>query len=203
MKPDPQIAAPMTLSRRSAIKAVGATFGAVAMWPYLSDSAAEAFAAIQITGGPPQPAFLTPDQYAIVDALSEAIIPADDHSPGAHAAQVAAYIDLLLAESDRQTQEGWTDGLAVLEAASRQRFGAAFPAITPAQASELLDEISRRELDPQTPLERFFVATKSATIRGYYTSEIGIQRELEYKGNKFLREFVGCTHPEHGFESTS
>jgi gluconate 2-dehydrogenase gamma chain len=173
------------------------------MWPYLSDSAAEASAAIQRTGGPPQPAFLAPDQYAIVDALSEAIIPADDHSPGAHAAQVAAYIDLLLAESDRQTQERWTGGLAAFDAASRQRFGAAFPTITSAQASELLDEISRRELDPQTPLEHFFVATKSATIRGYYTSEIGIHQELEYKGNKFLREFVGCTHPEHGFEPAS
>jgi hypothetical protein len=203
MKPNSQIAAPMTLSRRSAIKAVGATLGAVAVWPYLSDPAAEAFAAIQRTGGPPQPAFLTPDQYAIVDALSEAIIPADDHSPGAHAAQVPAYIDLLLAESDRETQERWTAGLAAFDAASRQHLGAPFPTITPARASELLTEISRRELDPQTPLEHFFVATKSATIRGYYTSEIGIHQELEYKGNKFLREFIGCTHPEHGFEPTS
>jgi len=34
--------------------------------------------------------------------------------------------------------------------------------------------------------------TKHATIQGYYTSEFGIHRELRYKGNQFLQEFVGC-----------
>ena len=67
------------------------------------------------------------------------------------------------------------------------------------QAADLLGAISRNELAPVTPLEEFFVTTKEAAIRGYYTSEIGIHKELTYKGNKFLREFVGCTHPEHGF----
>ena len=43
----------------------------------------------------------------------------------------------------------------------------------------------------QTPLEKFF-ATKQATIHGYYTSEIGIHKELRYKGNQILAEFVGC-----------
>ena len=33
---------------------------------------------------------------------------------------------------------------------------------------------------------------KQATIRGYYTSKIGIHDELHYKGNVFLKEFVGC-----------
>ncbi len=35
------------------------------------------------------------------------------------------------------------------------------------------------------------------TIDGYYTSAIGIHKELEYKGNTALAEFPGCTHPEH------
>jgi hypothetical protein len=35
------------------------------------------------------------------------------------------------------------------------------------------------------------------TIDGYYTSEIGIKKELQYKGNTYLKEFKGCTHPEH------
>jgi hypothetical protein len=42
------------------------------------------------------------------------------------------------------------------------------------------------------PLEAFFADTKQATIRGYYTSEIGIQQELRYKGNTLLADFVGC-----------
>ena len=56
----------------------------------------------------------------------------------------------------------------------------------------LLTEISRNELSPQTPLEKFFVTTKNATIHGYYTSEIGIHKELRYQGNQPLPEFVGC-----------
>src|SRR5215510_8112816 len=43
-----------------------------------------------------------------------------------------------------------------------------------------------------SPLEAFFVMAKQATIRGYYTSKIGIHDELHYKGNVFLKEFVGC-----------
>ena len=66
--------------------------------------------------------------------------------------------------------------------------------------AELLSPLARNEERPTAPLEQFFKATKDATIRGYYTSEIGIQKELEYKGNRILGEFVGCTHPEHGYE---
>ena len=33
--------------------------------------------------------FFTPAEYEMVDRLSEIIIPADSHSPGAHVAQVA------------------------------------------------------------------------------------------------------------------
>ena len=43
--------------------------------------------------------FFTPDELALVDELSELIIPTDDHSPGARAARVAAYIDSRLAEA--------------------------------------------------------------------------------------------------------
>ena len=93
----PNAAQPMKFSRRAALQTLGATAGAVAVWPYLSDSAAEAFAAIQTTGAPPKLAFLSAAQYAAVDAVAETIIPADDHSPGARAARVADYIDLLLA----------------------------------------------------------------------------------------------------------
>lgn len=186
----------MTITRRDAVKALGV----VAVWPYLSDGAAEAFALIQAQQAPPAPKFLDAAQFTTVDALAEAIIPADDHSPGARQARVADYIDLLLAESDRDTQKTWATGLSLLDAESRLRFKMPFARLTSAQVTTLLTAISRNEAASKTPLERFFSATKDATIRGYYTSEIGIQQELEYKGNRVLAEFVGCTHPEHGYE---
>jgi hypothetical protein len=173
------------------------TLGAFAVWPYLSDASAAAFATLQAAQAPPQLAFLTAGQYRTLDALTDAIIPADDHSPGARGARVADYIDLLLAESDEPTQRSWTAGLALLDADARRRFKNAFVDLDAAQAESLLTDISKNEAAPRTPLEEFFRVTKEATIRGYYTSEIGIHTELEYKGNRVLAEFVGCTHPEH------
>jgi hypothetical protein len=64
--------------------------------------------------------------------------------------------------------------------------------LTAAQADRILRDISRNERAPRTPLEEFFVMSKQATIRGYYTSEIGIHQELRYKGNQMIPEFVGC-----------
>jgi hypothetical protein len=194
---------PVDLSRRAALKTLGAGMGAAAVWPYLSDEAAAAFAARQASPAPAALVFLTPAQHAAVDAMAETIIPADDHSPGARAARVADYVDLLLSESPPETQQTWVAGLSALDTAVRARFKRPFAELTAAQAIEVLTELARNEAQPTTPLEVFFRDTKEATIRGYYTSEIGIHRELTYKGNQVLVEFVGCTHPEHGYAGKS
>nr|MBA3438345.1 gluconate 2-dehydrogenase subunit 3 family protein [Pyrinomonadaceae bacterium] len=68
------------------------------------------------------------------------------------------------------------------------------------QQTELLTEISKNErkaAKDQTPEERFFRSIKNLTIDGYYTSEVGIHKDLKYQGNAYLKEFKGCTHPEH------
>ncbi len=129
--------------------------------------------------------------------LSELIIPADDRSPGAKAAQVADYIDFVLSESPAETKKVWTDGLAALDAASTSQSGKPFIESTAEQQTALLRDAANNEFNPTTPLETFFREAKSRTIFGYYTTKIGIHDELKYKGNQFLPEFVGCDHPEH------
>jgi hypothetical protein len=183
---------PSGMSRRGALKALGTSVGAITLLPLLSPKGALAFEALQQTQAAPSLLVLTPAQYATVEALSEAIIPADDHSPGAKAARVADYIDLLLSESDAQAKQNWVDGLAALDQVAEATYNAPFVKLTPAQVEEMLIGISQNEREPQTPVEQFFRATKDATIRGYYTSEIGIHEELKYQGNQFLAEFVGC-----------
>jgi hypothetical protein len=167
------------------------------MLPALSEEGALAFEAIQRAAAAPKLKVLTPAQYATVDALTEAIIPTDAHSPGARAARVADYIDLLLSESDAGTRTAWADGVAALDAASVAAHKVPFVKLQPAQVNALLTTISANEARPTTPVEQFFKVTKDATIRGYYTSEIGIQQDLQYKGNQYLPEFVGC-HTEDG-----
>jgi hypothetical protein len=133
-----------------------------------------------------------------VDVLSELIIPADEHSPGASAAKVADFIDLLVSGALDEDQAIWRKGLAKLDETTMNRWKQPFVDCTPDQQVALLTEISRDEEEPRSALEKLFGEVKERTIQGYYTSEIGIHQELGYKGNQFLDEFVGCTHPEHG-----
>ena len=218
------------VTRRSALKTLAAGAGAVTLLPWLSEEGLAAFAEIQRTEAAPRLLVLTSAQYQTVAALVEAIIPADERSPGAREARVADYIDLLLGEAPVFLRRRWLSGLAALDAESTSRFGSPFLRLPAAQMEALLADISRNEMvkeepapaDPAlalprgeepklqppqvdtllgevrrpdlrlTPLEEFFANTKQATIHGYYTSEIGIHKELRYKGNTLLAEFVGC-----------
>ena len=180
------------VSRRSMLKALGTGVSTMALLPLISEEGALAFEAIQRKGAAPKLKALTAAQYATVEAFSEAIIPTDAHSPGAKAARVADYIDLLLSESDAALRNTWTQGLTALDEATTAKYKAPFVKLTPAQVNAFLTEISANEAQPKTTVEQFFRTTKDATIRGYYTSEIGIQKDLQYKGNQYLPEFVGC-----------
>ena len=186
------------VSRRTALKRISAGAGAVALLPFLSDEGLAAFADIQKTGAAPSLKALTAEQYATLEALTEAIIPADERSPGAKQARVADYIDLLLSEADDTRRQQWTEGLAALDADATTRFGKPFVKLDATQVEALLTDASKNEKAPalqkseRSPLELFFVTAKQATIQGYYTSEIGIHQELRYKGNKVLLQFVGC-----------
>lgn len=141
--------------------------------------------------------FFNADQMALVATISELIIPTDDHSPGAIKAEVPEFIDLMISESSAESKKTWTDGLAAMDKLSQDKNGVPFNKATKDQQVAILTEISKNEAKPQTQEERFFKTIKNMTIDGYYTSEIGIKQELQYKGNTYLREFKGCTHPEH------
>lgn len=190
-----------TVTRRDALKVFAAGMGAVMGATALSEAAwAQALDVRAQSASAPAAGlkFFTPAQHHTVDVLSELIIPSDDRSPGASAAKVADFIDYLVSGVDDAEQAAWRGGLAALDATASGRFKRPFAHCTPEQQTALLTEISRNEPDPKTPLEILFGYAKERTIQGYYTSEIGIHKELGYRGNQFLNEFVGCTHPEHG-----
>src|SRR4029077_21043565 len=127
------------LSRRSALKRIGMGTGAIALLPWLSEEGLAAFAEIQKTAAPPSLKALSATQYATLERLVEAIIPADERSPGAKEARVADYIDLLLSEaSDDQLRQSWLAGLAALDGEAHTRFGAPFVGLGTAQVEALL-----------------------------------------------------------------
>jgi hypothetical protein len=127
-----------------------------------------------------------------VDELSELIIPTDAHSAGAKAAGVAAYIDGSLAEAfEDNVRTTWRDGLRRIDELSQQAHGKPFMSASADERVAVLTEIARNETKPEKPEQEFFVELKSRVAWAYYTTEIGIKQELEYKGNTFQATFAG------------
>ena len=182
------------LTRREMIKL---TAGAVAAVPLIGQT--DALASVAQRKAPQTkpaqnkaPLFFTQEEFKLVDELTEMIIPADDHSPGARAAEVAAYIDRRLSESfEEEPKRLWREGLKQVDSLSQESYGRPFLGATPAQRLELLTRMSQNEMSPKKPEEIFFRELKVRTARAYYTSKIGIHKEMEYKGNVSLKEFVG------------
>ena len=154
---------------------------------------------VQLGCGPGgyRPEFFSASQLDLVDALSELILPSDDHSPGARAAKVARYIDVMVADGSSELQASWESGLEAVSEQARERFGRDFSDCEAAQQEAIVADMARNEGDPRTAAERFFGRLKRMTIDGYYTSEIGIHQDLGYQGNTAVDEFPGCTHEEH------
>ena len=169
----------MTVTRREMLAATAAALAA----PLVAPGAAGAARAAQAASVAPK--FFTAPEFALLDQLSELIIPTDEHSPGARAAGVAAYIDGRLAESlEPDWQASWRAGLAAVDGLSRERHRKPFLEATPDQQVALLTELAAQD--------GFFGELKSWTVRGYYTSKIGIHVDQEYKGNVYQRgEFAG------------
>jgi hypothetical protein len=141
---------------------------------------------------PAAPRFFTAEEYALVDELTELIIPTDEHSPGARAAGVARYIDFRLSEEpEAAVRKMWKDGLRLVDGLSREINAQPFLKATPAGRLGVLARMARGEAKPEREEELFFRELKSRTAHAYYTSKIGLHDELGYLGNTYLREFAG------------
>jgi hypothetical protein len=198
-----------TISRRTALKvlAVGAaaTSAAQALGqnrPLHPEQNPHPHTGVEMVS-PDQPALAAPPRFfnatemTTISLISDLIIPADEQSKGARDAGVPAFIDLMVSESSVETKNLWRNGLAAIEKLSQTEFGSSFNIAKPEQQLSLLKHVARNEYQPRKIEERFFVAIKSLTVDGYYTSQIGIHEDLRYKGNAYLKDFTGCTHPEH------
>ena len=167
----------MKLSRREMIQATAAA----SALPVLPAPAAQT-----------TPRFFTAAEFAVVDEMSDMIIPTDAQSGGARAAGVAAYIDARLAESfEKEPPARWRAGLQAVEALSREMSGKTFMASSPEQRLAVLTRMAA-EAEPKTPAQQFFGEIKGFTVRAYYTSKIGIHDDQQYKGNVYQTgEFAG------------
>jgi Gluconate 2-dehydrogenase subunit 3 len=135
---------------------------------------------------------LDPHQNATITTITELIIPQTD-TPGAKAAKVNEFIDLILTEwYDDATTARFLAGLQDVDQRSRKLFGKKFVDCTESEQTQLLQTLDdeataarkhqaiaeaashTKALAPQN----FFGMIKKLTILGYYTSQIGFKDEL-------------------------
>ena len=184
------------ISRRELLQlGVGATLAA----PLAGLAPAAAPAAPVLAAAAPAIAaglFFSATEMALLDELTEMIIPADAQSGGARAAGVVPFLDRRLAERDSripdyaEERKRWKDGLLRVDEVAREMHGKAFLETAPEQRLAVLTRMARNEKDPKASEERFFGELKQATAGIYYTSKVGIHDDVQYKGNTLLTEFV-------------
>ena len=138
---------------------------------------------------------LNAHQNVTVIQMTDLIIPATD-TPGAKAAKVNEFIDVILTEwAENEDKAHFLEGLAGVDKQSNELFGKDFVDAAPAQQLVLLQsmedvaasERGRREMHAGNTVPKhdqqlkgnFFNVFLGITLLGYYTSEIGFTQELK------------------------
>ncbi|HEV3418658.1 MAG TPA: gluconate 2-dehydrogenase subunit 3 family protein [Candidatus Acidoferrum sp.] len=135
---------------------------------------------------------LSPAQNEIVVAMSDVMIPATD-TPGAKAAKVNEFIDLILTEwATGEERKIFLEGLAEADRKTNELFGHGFAAASAKEQAAIVQAFdeelatSRNEKLPEqirtwelTLLLPFFAQMRRLTLVGYYASPIGQEQELK------------------------
>ena len=135
------------------------------------------------------PKCFTAHEFQTLRRLSDLIIPADDHSPGALEAGAAEWIDYMASNSTELAQI-FTGGFGWLDHYMQRVHGADFVDAKPGEQIAVLDVIAYRKNETPENVEgvRFFSWVRNLVTDAYYTSPIGI-KDLGYMGNTAVSEF--------------
>ena len=129
----------------------------------------------------------TPDDIALLDEVSDTILPTTAKSPGAKDAKTGAFMALMVNDTySPEDQKIFRDGLVALDEASKKaNGGATFMKATPAQRTALLTVLDKEQFDFQKVRkeqpQHYFRMIKELTMLGFFTSEIGYNKAMRYK----------------------
>ena len=141
------------------------------------------------------PLTMTAQQRQLATALSDLIIPADEHSPSASAVGVVDFLDEWISApypQQREDRDTVLKGFTWLDGEARHRFEQPFAGLHEAQQRTLCDKIcntSRAAAQLQKPAQ-FFATYRNLTAAGFYTTLAG-RKDLQYIGNVALTHFDG------------
>lgn len=200
-------------SRRDVLQGLLAGVGASSAIPVLAethpmqahakDHAKLAEAKASANAFPTTPAFLDAHQLETLTSLAEMIV------PGSTGAQVAPFVDRLLAVDTHDNQRQFLNALGGIDGESIARHSHPWRGLTTDQQVALLEAASTAPASPKDAtaagagaptavpftLRDRFDHLKGWIVGAYYSSETGM-RELGWTGNTFFATFPGCEHPD-------
>ena len=181
------------MQRRDWIKTALAGTGAVAAAPMVTHIARAPARGAQ-TGAEAawQPLLFDSHQNETVVALTELVIPATD-TPGAKAAKVNEYVDLMLHDVAPDKGHGFLKGLGWLDGHAIRLHNAPFVALDEQHQIAILESLDESDEPELAAGAAFFARLKRLTVEGYYTSRIGIA-ELNKNG---VPSTFACEHDGH------
>ena len=198
----------MAISRRNALKALGAVPAAVGFtWTpadaeHAHQAATQARKATTAARSTFKPKFFMPHEWATVRVLVDLIIPKDERSGSATDAAVPEFMDFVMlapavtGEADRaRRQTAMRGGLRWIDAECRRRFDKTFVGCTAAERTEVLDAIAWPDRAKDNPAisqgVAFFSSFRDLTASGFWSSKMGIE-DLKYMGNVAYPNWDGC-----------
>lgn len=135
-----------------------------------------------------KPSVFDTHQNETVIALTELIIPETD-TPGAKAALVNRYIDLMLRDGDGAARDRFIEGLNWLDGYAIRSAGSPFVRLPEARQIAILETLDTSNDSSLQAGNHFFRSVKALSARIYYATEIGFN-ELN-KGGRVPSGF-GC-----------
>ena len=144
-----------------------------------------------------KPVFFTEDQARTVGEVAEIIIPKTD-TPGAKEAGVPAFIDLMLKDVyPQKDKDRFLKGLLEFEQQTTKMYGDAFIDLDPVKQGEWVKKVHDAAIeafkiaDEETKKDKpFILMTKELTMLGFFTSEPGATKVLQY--NPVPGAYHGC-----------
>ncbi|HET7214093.1 MAG TPA: gluconate 2-dehydrogenase subunit 3 family protein [Terriglobia bacterium] len=145
-----------------------------------------------------KPRFFDEHQNETLIALTDLIIPATD-TGGAKAALVNRFFDLYYNDETPERQKEVLEAVSWFDGHSLSLHNKPFIGLTQEQQISILEPLADpKNADADTTGHKAFELIKGFTIWGYYSSQIGLDMELKYEGDRYNTSFPGaCTHPEH------
>lgn len=105
---------------------------------------------------------------AVLKAMLDRIIPADEHGPGAVEAGALRYIERTLDEQRPELRPLYVEGLRRLQEASKERHGIAFDELDPDRADGVLRALSTGELGGGDSDPAFLELVRAHAIEGVF-----------------------------------